>query len=87
MEKKLEIQFNESDDWLAVEAAEQWCEKHGISVGTMQGEAPRGLKRGKHHISKWRNFSNSDMKLLDGTMTGEMRNGPVYIVITEPEQL
>jgi len=83
----LEIQFNESDDWAAVQAAEQWCKKHGISVGTMQGEAPRGLKRGKYNIAKWRNLSKSDIKLLDGTITGEMRNGPVYIAITEPEKL
>lgn len=81
----MNVTFNEAEDWAAVRAAEKWCEENGISVGTMQAGSPRGLKRGVHSIAKWRNLSKSDMKLLDGQMTGDMRNGPVYIDISDPE--
>jgi len=75
--------FNQSGDWEAVRAAEQWCEENGISVGTMQGSSPRGLKRGNFNIAKWRNLNRDDIALMDGTMTGNMRNGPVEIQLLE----
>ena len=81
----MKLSFEQTEDWEAVKAAEAWCEEHGISVGTMQGESPRGLKRGKHMIAKWRNLDTEDLKILDGTMTGDMRNGPVHIDIKDPE--
>lgn len=81
----MNLTFNETEDWEAVKAAEKWCEENGISVGTMQAGSPRGLKRGNHSIAKWRNLDKQDIKLLDGTMTGDMRNGPIYIAITDPE--
>lgn len=75
--------FDQTGDWEAVKAAEAWCEENGISVGTMQSGSPRGIKRGKHSISKWRNLTNEDKKLLDGMMTGDMRNGPVQIQLND----
>jgi hypothetical protein len=79
----MKLEFNESGDWKAVTAAEKWCAENGISVGTMQGASPRGLKRGEFTIAKWRNLSENDIAGLDGRMTGDMRNGPVIIEITD----
>jgi hypothetical protein len=76
------LQFNQKEDWEAVEAAEQWCKDNNVSYGTMQGDWPRGLKRGNFNIAKWRNLDGNDIKNLDGTMTGDMRNGPVFIAMT-----
>lgn len=73
----MKITFDQTGDFKAAEAAEQWCKEHGISVGTMQGVSPRGLKRGDHLIAKWRNLDQYDIRSLDGTMTGDMRHGPV----------
>lgn len=78
---KIQLTFNQTEDWAAVNAAEKWCHENGISVGTMQAGSPRGLKRGNYSISKWRNLSTQDIETLDGRMDGDMRNGPVYIDI------
>ncbi len=66
-------------DFSACRAAEQWCEQNGISVGGMQGGAPRGLLRGEFDISKWRNLSTRDRAALHGQMMGSMRDGPVVV--------
>lgn len=79
----MKITFDQTEDWKAVDAAEKWCKEQGISVGTMEGRSPRGLMRGVHSIPKWRHLDIEDKKLLDGTMTGDMRNGPVHIELNE----
>lgn len=38
--------FNDSGDFEATRAAEIWCAKNGVSVGTMCCNEPRGLMRG-----------------------------------------
>ena len=71
--------FNQAGDFSALYAAQDWCKANGISYGSTQRGAPVGLMRGEYEISKWRNLSKSDIARLDGTMTGDMRNGPVII--------
>lgn len=75
--------FIETGDFQACYAAERWCADNGISVGSMQGPAPRGLMYGDFLISKWRNLSKAHRDQLDGTMTGDMRPVPVTITIRE----
>jgi hypothetical protein len=77
------ITFDDEGDWNAVQRAERWCAACGISVGTMQGKDPRGLRYGEYRIAKWRNLSSDDVAALDGIMKGDMRNGPVTIVIRD----
>ncbi len=76
--------FTGKTDFAAARAAERWCEEHGYSVGRSQRGSPRGLLRGNYDIQKWRNLTASDRAALDGTMTGDMRNGPVVVWIKEP---
>lgn len=75
--------FTHRGDFAACHAAEQWCADHGISVGRMQGPEPRGLLWGDFDIQKWRNLSAADRAELNGTMTGNMREGPVVVAISE----
>jgi len=75
------IVFNQAGDFSAMQAAEQWCRENDVSYGSTQMGNPRGLVRGECDISKWRNLSRQDIAELDGTMTGDMRNGPVTINI------
>ena len=75
--------FKGKKDWEAVNAAEDWCAKRGISVGTMQSTSPRGLKCGDYDIAKWRNLDPEDIAGLDGTMQGDMRHGPVVIELND----
>lgn len=77
------LTFNETGDWAALRAAENWCKENNVSIGTMQAGSPRGLMRGDYQIAKWRNLDNSDKKSLDGQMTGDMRHGPITIEMRE----
>jgi hypothetical protein len=83
--KRIIKQFARLGNFNAMQDAEAWCEQNGISVGTMQGSSPRGLLYGDFAISKWRNLDERNKFDLDGTMTGDMRNGPVVVSIREPE--
>ena len=73
------IVFDAEGEFQAVYKAQKWCEQRGISVGANQRGSPRGLIIGDALIAKWRNLSDKDKSELDGTMTGDMRNGPVFI--------
>lgn len=75
------IVFDQPGDFEACAAAEKWCGERGISVGEMQGPAPRGLLLGDYCIAKWRNLTNAEKRELNGRMTGAMRNGPVTITL------
>lgn len=75
----LTIVFDQPGDFEACNAAEKWCHDRGISVGEMQGPAPRGLLVGDFWIAKWRNLNAAEKRALNGRMTGDMRHGPVTI--------
>ncbi|WP_114973364.1 hypothetical protein [Rhodoferax ferrireducens] len=77
----MKVVFSQAGDFQAMQAAETWCKHHGISCGSGQGREPRGLLRGDFLIAKWRNLNKHERIALDGTMTGDMRNGPVTINI------
>ena len=79
----MEITFSETGDFKAMRAAEEWCAQRGISSGQVQRDEPRGLVRGNVRIAKWRNLTNKERASLDGTMTGDMRSGPVRISLKE----
>jgi len=79
----MKIHFNQVGDFKAMWAAEEWCRNNGISYGPTQAGKPRGLKYGDYAISKWKNLDIRDIALLDGKMTGDMRNGPVCIEIND----
>jgi hypothetical protein len=63
----------------ACREAEEWCRERGIAVGRMERDQPRGLLVGDYDIAKWHNLSGPERRELDGTMTGDMRHGPVVI--------
>lgn len=71
--------FAITGDFAATRAAEDWCKAHGISVGTMQRGAPRGLLVGDFDISKWRNMNRREIAALHGQLIGDGRNGPVRV--------
>jgi hypothetical protein len=75
--------FDQQGAFEAMRAAEKWCDENGISYGRSQADAPTGLLRGNFDISKWRNMSKAEIAALDGTMTGNLRDGPVIIQIKD----
>lgn len=82
-EETVKVEFNDAGEFAAVRAAEDWCAKHGLSVGPMQRGEPRGILFGAYDIQKWRNLRQADKDALHGMMTGDMRNGPVFLLLSE----
>jgi hypothetical protein len=78
----IEMVFVGSGDFEATNKAEQWCAEQGVSIGSMQRGAPRGLMRGDFVIAKWRNLSDAEIAALDGRMIGDGRNGPIHLRIS-----
>ena len=76
--------FDDSGDFQAFYAATKWLDMNGFSYGSMQGPEPIGVIKGDCAISKWRNLSALDKKHLDGVITGDKRNGPVFVEIYNP---
>jgi hypothetical protein len=79
----VKVVFRNEGTFAAVGAAEDWCATYGLSVGSMERGMPRGIMFGKYTISKWRNLNRSERESLHGTMTGDMRNGPVIVAVDE----
>ncbi|MCE5180502.1 MAG: hypothetical protein LLG15_01750 [Betaproteobacteria bacterium] len=77
----MRLVFDQTGDFKAKDAAEDWCQANGISVGSTERGKPRGLLRGDFIISKWHNMSAAEIAELDGRMTGNMRHGPVIVEI------
>ncbi|SDR52677.1 hypothetical protein [Paraburkholderia tuberum] len=81
----MKIVFDQIVQFEACRAAEAWCGDRGIAVGRMERGQPRGLLRGPYDIAKWHNLSGPERRELDGTMTGDMRHGPVVIELKGEE--
>jgi len=70
----------------ACREAEQWCDERGIAVGQMERNQPRGLMHEDCWLAKWSNLSGPVRRQLDGTMTGDMRHGPVTVELKGNEE-
>ena len=80
----MRIVFNQAGSFQAMYAAEAWCRENGISVGQSCATGPTGLLFGQYDwIAKWRNLTAAEKKDLHGTMSGDMREGPVVIVLKD----
>ena len=79
----LQITFDGADEFEAMQDAEAWCDKHNVSIGRMERCMPRGLLVGDFDIAKWHNLNQAERDRLHGTMTGDMRTGPVTVSIDD----
>ncbi|HWW46574.1 MAG TPA: hypothetical protein VNZ94_01890 [Xanthobacteraceae bacterium] len=68
-------------DFSACSEAEELARRCGFAVGRTQAGAPRGLMHGYAYVAKWRNLTLQDRAQLHGVMFGDMRRGPVMIVV------
>ena len=73
------LYFSGGSDFQAYALATKWCRDNGISYGSTQCGVPVGLMRGDCDISKWRNLSQEERAQLDGTISGDFRNGPLIL--------
>lgn len=72
-------EFNHVGTFEAYWAAEAWCQENGISVAPMCYPYPTGLMRGNFSIAKYKNLTQKEIRTLDGTITGDFRDGPVFV--------
>jgi hypothetical protein len=79
----MKIVFSNKGTFAAMSAAEDWCEARGLAVGSSERGRPRGIRFGLWSIAKWRNLNLAEKQALHGTMTGDMRNGPVTVTLDE----
>lgn len=77
--------FDALGNFEACNEAEAWCEERGIAVGSMERAQPRGLSTDPCIIAKWSNLRPHERAQLQGTMTGDMRHGPVTIELVGDE--
>ncbi|WP_428852749.1 hypothetical protein [Imbroritus primus] len=69
----------------ACREAEEWCAERGITVGQMERTQPRGLIHDACWLGKWSSLAGPVRRQLHGTMTGDMRHGPVVIELKGEE--
>jgi hypothetical protein len=73
--------FDRKGTFTAYNDAETWCFERGFSVGMMSRNDPIGLWLGNVTVAKWINLTREERSMLDGKMTGDMRNGPITVEI------
>ena len=74
--------FDSTRAFAAMRSAERFLEERGFSFGRNERAAPRGILLGAYDIAVWRELSPEERAALDGTMTGDMRRGPVRVTIS-----
>lgn len=75
------ITFTNPGTFEAMRAAEAWLDARGFSIGPSQVDGPRAIWHGDCAISKWRNLSAKEKRDAHAIMEGELREGPVRIVM------
>jgi hypothetical protein len=75
------VEFNNVGTFEAMRSAEAWLDARGFSVGPSQADGPRAIWHGDCWISKWRNLSAKEKASAHAIMDGDMREGPVRIVL------
>lgn len=77
----LVVHFDQPGDFRALYAAQAWCRERGISYGSTDRTDFIGLLVGDYVIAKWHNLTRKEQRQVDGTITGDARNGPLHLRI------
>jgi len=73
--------FTEPGTFQALYAAEKWLADNGYSYGPGSAMHPMPVLKGDFVIAKWKNLTKKEIAQLDGKVDGNMREGPVHIVL------
>ena len=76
--------FSNEGVFNAYHAACDWCVANGFSYGSMCSPFPTAIMKGDVDIAKWKNLTAKERSTVDGTITGNFREGPVTINIISP---
>jgi len=75
------IEFTEKGTFAALYSAQSFVASRGYSAGSLCGDLPVALIRGKGIlIAKWKNLTEKEKAFVDGTITSpNFREGPVTV--------
>ena len=80
----IEMTFDQTADFAAVDAARNWLQEQGYSYGSMCMDMPIGILEGSWTIAKWRNLTAKERKQLDGQLVSkDFRSGPVVVQLKD----
>lgn len=76
---------NDGNVFSALSKAKLQCARHGLSSGSLDGDNPVALMKGKYTIAeKWRNLVGLDKIYMDGVLiSDDFRHGSVKVLIFE----
>lgn len=81
----IQKEFIGEGTWVALRAAETWLIENGYDWGSSCAMKPTAITKGKYADTdlpnKWKNFTPKQEKSVEGVITGETREGPVYVRI------
>ena len=81
----IEMTFDQTADFAAVNAARNWLQEQGYSYGSMCMDMPIGILKGNWSFAYWRNLTAKERKQLDGQLVSkDFRNGPVVVQLKDP---
>ncbi|MGH8417988.1 MAG: hypothetical protein ACRER8_12010 [Pseudomonas sp.] len=73
--------FSEKGAFKALNAAQDWLTDNGYSYGPTCVMHPAPVLKGDFIIAKWRNLTKKEIKALDGWFDGDLREGPVTVML------
>jgi hypothetical protein len=74
------IEFQGGGTFEAMYAAQAYLTENGYEYGSTCRHEPVAVMKGDYDLpQKWKNFTAKEKKSVHGTMTGDMREGPVTI--------
>lgn len=73
--------FSNTGTFQALYAAHAWLAEHGYSFGPSCVNHPIPVLKGDFIIAKWKNLTKKEIAQLDGKVDGNLRDGPVHIVL------
>jgi len=68
----------------ALYAAQHWLEENGYSYGSSCVMHPTPVLKGEFAIAKWKNLTRAEVAALDGSIDGDLRNGPITVRLKQP---
>lgn len=76
------IIFENKGTFEAYYAAEHWVSEKRYEMGSSSIDGPIGITKGPYNMPyKWRNMTMRQRKSVDGIIVGELREGPVVILM------
>ena len=80
-------EFKVEQTFYSMYAAQNYLRQKGYDYGSTCAMMPTAVMKGDYYSynlpHKWKNFTNSQKRHVHGVITGDMREGPVFVYLFE----